>query len=166
MPRWDYASPGIYFITICTYQREWLFDNLKYREAVETAWLAIPQRRHAQDHVALDESIVMPDHFHGILLLTDHPPQYNPLENNKDNLQSGSVGAIIGNLKSIVTTRINVLRRSKGSKVWQRGYYDRVVRQEGELEAIRQYIRDNPDRWNRNAENIEELLEEKMRLVH
>ena len=70
----------------------------------------------------------------------------------------GSVGAIVGNFKALVTRRVNHLPRTPGAKVWQRGYYDRIVRNERELDAIRRYIRDNPDRWDEDGDNLDALI--------
>ena len=79
-------------------------------------------------------------------------------------LRPGSIGAIVGNFKSLVTRRINNLRRTPGGRVWQRGYYDRIVRNERALNAIRQYVRDNPARWAEDRDNLDVLLSN-MRLV-
>ena len=53
---------------------------------------------------------------------------------------------------------MNHLPRTPGAKVWQRGYYDRIVRNERELDAIRRYIRDNPDRWDEDGDNLDALI--------
>ena len=59
----------------------------------------------------------------------------------------GSLGAIVGNFKSVTARRINRIRRTPGMPVWQRNYYEHVVRNESGLNAIRQYIAGNPARW-------------------
>jgi len=74
------------------------------------------------------------------------------------------VGAIVGNFKSLVTRRINRLRRTPGERVWQRGYYDRIVRNPRELDAIRRYIRDNPARWAEDCENLDALTRKMRRM--
>jgi REP element-mobilizing transposase RayT len=66
---------------------------------------------------------------------------------------SGSLGAIVGNFKSVTARRINRIRKSAGTPVWQRNYYERVIRNEREWNAIRQYIRDNPAHWAEDREN-------------
>ena len=88
----------------------------------------------------------------------------SPLRDGADGVQPGSIGAIVGNFKSLTARRINNLRRTPGAKVWQRGYYDRIVRNERELNAIRRYIVDNPRRWAEDRENLERLTA-RMRLV-
>ena len=74
-------------------------------------------------------------------------------------LQDGSLGLIIGQFKSVVTRRHNHAHETSGLKVWQRGYYERIVRNERELNAIRQYILDNPARWAEDRDNLDVLLE-------
>lgn len=65
---------------------------------------------------------------------------------------------LIGQYKSGVTRRINHLRHTPGGRVWQRGYYERIIRNEREWNAIRQYIHDNPARWAEDRENLDRLL--------
>ena len=66
---------------------------------------------------------------------------------------SGSLAAIVGNFKSVTARRINHIRKTPGVSVWQRNYYERIIRNERELHAIRQYIRDNPINWAGDREN-------------
>ncbi len=179
LPGWDYTRPALYFITICTHQRETLFVNDTLRSLVESAWQKIPKHRHAS-HVQLDEWVVMSNHLHSILIITGTEPlvgkmepineQNNPLASTgftstlPHGAKASSVGAIIGNFKSLVTRHINNLRRTPGTRVWQRGYYDHIVRDEAELAAIRRYIIDNPRRWQEDRDNLDPLLA-RMRLV-
>lgn len=163
---WDYRSVGIYFITICTYQRQNLFDNPVWRELVENGWANTVNHPHAQ-HIVLDEWVVMPNHVHGILIIAANiiqPLAEIDVQPGLQNAASGSIGAIVGNFKSLMTRRINNLQHTPGGKVWQRGYYDRIVRNERELNATRQYIQDNPIRWAEDRENLDELVA-KMRYV-
>jgi putative transposase len=102
-------------------------------------------------HLSLDAWVVMPDHVHGILMidqvgltpdpspdLPDTPPAGAPV---------GSLGAIIGAYKSTTTQRINRIRGTAGRQVWQRNYYEHIIRSGAELDAIRRYIHDNPLNW-------------------
>lgn len=66
---------------------------------------------------------------------------------------SGSLGAIVGNFKSVTTRRINRMRKTPGGPVWQRNYYEHIIRDEGELRRIRNYILANPARWAQDQEN-------------
>jgi putative transposase len=172
---YDYTQAGVYFVTIVTYRRELLFDDPVLRRLVETLWLAIP--RHFPV-VALDEYVVMPNHLHGLLwiidghrrgeafakgsMLIDMPAMAAlPIDwvsrANASPLHviPGSLGAIVGNFKSVTTRRINQIRHTPGRAVWQRNFYDRVIRHESELAAVRQYIRDNPANWALDKENTQ-----------
>ena len=178
---WDYTTPGAYFITICTHQRENLFEEVRFRELAEYVWQNIPKHPHAR-HVDLDEWVVMPNHLHGILMVgemdesTDSSDVGRGEATWKDGsfsiessdqvasplrsvgVEAGSVGAIVGNFKSLVARRVNNLRHTLGARVWQRGYYDRIIRNDRELTAIREYIWDNPRRWEEDRENLDGLL--------
>jgi putative transposase len=159
---WDYRTPGFYFVTVCTYQRQHLFEDRALKDVAEVTWRLIPEQRHAS-HVRLDEWIVMPNHLHGLLEL-------GPLK--KDEVQPISIkGApprslpsVVGTFKSMAARRINNLRRTRGQMVWQRGYYERIVRNERELNAIRRYIRANPARWDEDKENLETLVSRMQRI--
>ncbi|RLC57367.1 MAG: hypothetical protein DRI30_04340 [Chloroflexi bacterium] len=84
--------------------------------------------------------MIMPNHVHGIVRL---PAGAAPLPT----VEAGSLGAVVRAFKSASTLRVNRLRETPGARVWQRGYYDRIIRDEAELARVRQYIRDNPARW-------------------
>jgi REP element-mobilizing transposase RayT len=172
---YDYAQPGAYFCTIVTHQRELLFDDPVLRRIVETMWQHIP--RHAP-HVSLDEWCVMPNHVHGILVITERSRRGDAFPVNRSDSRGstfigtlpvdtagsseciaptgtspGSLGAIVGNFKSVAARRINRVRKTPGASVWQRNYYERVIRNERELDAIRQYIVDNPLHWESDPEH-------------
>jgi putative transposase len=180
LSEWDYTAPGYYFVTICTHERQNLFDDSLFRQVAERAWQAIPTQPHAQ-RFTLDEWVVMPNHLHGILIINEIGGRDGEDELSKDlvthksadeadaeqkvllpsdrrRLQPGSIGSVVGNLKSLVARRINRIRGTPGARVWQRGYYDRIVRNQRELDAIRRYIRDNSLRWQEDWENLDVLL--------
>jgi putative transposase len=163
LKEWDYASPGVYFITICTFQRQNLFDHLPFCQLAQERWQHIPAEPHAV-HVTLDEWIVMPNHIHGILVINNTavqhqpPPTPLPIASPLRSAPAGSLGALVGQYKSGVTRRINNLRHTPGGRIWQRGYYERLIRNEREWNATRQYIRDNPARWAEDRENLDRLL--------
>ena len=81
-------------------------------------------------------------------------------------LASGSIGAIVGNYKMLVTKRVKAMLKVSGAdmQVWQRGYWERIIRNERELNATREYIRNNPIRWQEDRDNLDRLLS-KMRYV-
>ena len=139
----DYTTAGAYFVTICAHQRRaifgcWVRDELRPTAAalaVERCWDEVPAHFDAVD---VDAFVVMPNHVHGVLLLRDGAPR---------------LPTIVGSFKSAASREINATRGSPGAYVWQRGYYERVVRTEEELEAVRRYILDNPSAWTSDPEN-------------
>ncbi len=114
-----------------------------------------------------DEFVVMPNHIHGIIWIVDN----NGIVADGDaaaggnggktappnNVVPGSIGAIVRSFKSAVTKRINELRHTPGAAVWQRNYYERIIRDERALNAIRRYIQDNPRRWHMDRENARRI---------
>jgi REP element-mobilizing transposase RayT len=170
LPGWDYRSAAAYFVTICTHQRERLFDDPLWAEIAANAWRAIPNH---VERAVLDEWVLMPNHLHGILVFRDDsvaPLPVGPVDlhwvSREDdeprtpltNAPAGSLGSIIRSYKAAVTRQINRLRQTSCGKVWQRGYFERIVRDGPELERIRAYIRNNPDRWAAEEDDLNRLL--------
>ena len=164
---YDYALAGGYFVTIATWQREGLFGTVVDREMrlnvvgeiVKEQWL---QTEKIRKEIRLDEFAVMPNHFHGIVFIheADYGQQVgatgrSPLQ--KTHPPRGpaqkSLGALIAGFKSSATKRINALRKSPGVPVWQRNYYDHIIRSEEDLNNIREYILDNPRKWTEDEDN-------------
>lgn len=160
----DYSQPGAYFVTVCTQDRACLFGEVTDGEMrlnpagqlVERGWCAIP------DHfplARLDSFVVMPNHVHGIIVLSNvrathaSPPRDPAPPGRPRGPQRHSIGAIVGSFKSAVTKNINASRGTPGAPVWQRNYYEHVVRDEGSLNRIRQYILDNPAQWAMDRDN-------------
>ena len=154
---YDYRSAGAYFVTVCSHNRRCLFGNaangsMVYTPLGEVAvdcwqWLA---RRYP--YVDLDYSVVMPNHVHGIILLGDP----------RDGCRGGSrtaptgrkpLGRLIGAFKTVSAKRINRLRGRPAAGVWQRNFYEHVIRNERELLEIRRYILENPLKWELDREN-------------
>jgi putative transposase len=136
----SYTTPGSYFVTICCLERRGLFEAEPARRIAQECWDDVPNH---YPNVEIDEFVVMPNHVHGILVLTEvaRSRQASPLP------PIASLGTVIGGYKSAVTRRLHDMGLSPDA-VWQRGYYERVIRGEGELLSTRQYIRDNPLRWS------------------
>jgi len=158
----DYGHPGAYFVTVCTRHRECLFGEVvegkvvlsTFGKIVEDEWHRTKQLRQGVD---LDAFIVMPNHFHAIITLTGFPMFANrrgtmhraptPKLEQFGRPTSNSIPTIIRGIKSSVTQRINALRGAPGQPVWQRNYYEHVIRNEIDLEEIREYIQNNPLKW-------------------
>ena len=151
---YDYAQPGAYFVTICTKNRVGLFGDLaggamRLNHCGEIAiecWKQIPAHFPT---VQLDDFIVMPDHVHGILVLTElvateaSPAATSSPSPRPSGLRKSSLGAVVGSFKSAVSKRINRIYGQVGTSIWQRNYYEHVVRNNDELTRIREYIWNN-----------------------
>lgn len=164
LPGYDYAQPGAYFVTICAHGGEPLFGEVidgvmrpnRCGRIAQMCWLDLP--RH-YPHVVLDESIIMPTHVHMIIVLVDDSIQREPVN------EGAQVGArpaasarhglpeVVRAFKTFSAKRINALRRTPGIPVWQRNYYEHIIRDDYALQAIRKYIRDNPLRWHLDRYN-------------
>lgn len=147
---YDYSQPGAYFVTINTAQKQAFFDDPSIRQAAEECWREIP--RHAPT-VHLDQWVVMPDHVHGLLFLHElamdlidrtvvDPTQSSDPLSSEISPRSGSLGVIIRTYKAAVTTACR--RIGRDDFAWQRNYYEHIVRTERSLNAIRNYIANNP----------------------
>ena len=149
---YDYTRPGAYFITICTHRRRCLFGRVAdgamhpnaFGAIVGSCWRALP--RH-YPHVELDGFVVMPNHVHGILLLTDAGVVDRPKARRHD------LSEVVRAFKTFSAQRINELRGAKGNRLWQRGFYEHIIRRGDPLNGIRSYIETNPLRWHLDREN-------------
>ena len=171
---YDYSTAGYYFVTVCVQRKEPLLGEIgdgamllndAGRMFAYVGW-KLSQR---YPNVALDEYVVMPNHFHGILVVGGRgescirPPLVgcSAKGDHKDRpygTTDGSVGRIIQAFKSLSTNRyIHGVKKNNWppfpGKFWQRNYYERIIRTETELNNIRQYIRDNPCKWTDDPEN-------------
>lgn len=108
----------------------------------------------------MDEYVVMPNHFHGIVNIfqngTGDPHTSGtgdrPVAPTANGPRPRSLGALMAGFKSSVTTRINALRGTPGTSVWQRNYYDHIIRSDREYEEIAAYIANNPANWLTDTE--------------
>ena len=148
---YDYSKEGAYFITICTNRRGLYFDNEEIKRIVEKEWL---NTMHIRQNVILDEFVVMPNHLHGIIVIIHNVGAYcnTPLQNQFKS-PSKTIGAIVRGFKSVATKEISKLNKTPGIPVWQRNYYEHIIRNENELTKIRAYIQNNPLKWSLDREN-------------
>jgi putative transposase len=155
LPGYDYASAGAYFITLVAASRECLFGSLdngqwhasELGRAAQEAWMATPQVRPG---LALGAFVVMPNHIHAVVWL---PKQ--ELGNIQGTTHAGrrTLGRVVAGYKSVVTKRYRDLTAKSGAIVWQRSFYEHVIRDDEDLTAIEAYIEDNPRNWAHDAEN-------------
>jgi putative transposase len=174
LPDYDYTFPGAYFITICTYGKQCILSEVKSGEVILTdlgrdidfRWKVLPEWF---KNVSLDAHILMPNHLHGIIILTDelecrgkatanqYPfdpsfsaevalPKTRPTEH--PGARSGSLPAVIQNFKS---TTSRCTKHIRGAiPLWQRNYYEHVIRNDRSLDEIREYIASNPWNWTKD----------------
>jgi REP element-mobilizing transposase RayT len=148
----DYATAGAYFVTLCSFDRACLFGQVvegvvrlsSAGQIVQEEWLASAELR---TEIALGEFLVMPNHLHGIvhILATQNGP---PMLCRGAWPQPRSIGALVAGFKSSCTKRINEQRNHPGSPVWQRNYYEHIIRDAADYERIAEYIAINPLRWD------------------
>ncbi|MBI4776817.1 MAG: transposase [Deltaproteobacteria bacterium] len=155
---YDYSRAGLYFVTICAWNRECLFGHVVNGQmvlddsgrTVMSQWLNTPVLR---PNAALDEFIVMPNRVHGIVVILKRGRgvlQYAPTGPRSP---SQTIGAVLRGFKSATTKQINESRNTPGGRVWQRNYYEHIIRNDDELNRIREYIVDNPAQWETDREN-------------
>jgi putative transposase len=170
LPHFDYSQNGTYFVTICTWRREPLFGDVvggemrlnEWGQIVRDEWLRTESLR---PNVELDAFVAMPNHFHGIIVITERggfvgAQRAAPLRRpgiTPNNVAPGSLGAIIRSFKSAATRRINRLRDNPGVPVWQRNYYERVIRDDAEWNRIREYVTGNPANWADDENHPDEI---------
>ena len=158
---YDYTQAGLYFVTICAQDRACLFGEVvdgevrlsAAGEVVAEEWARTAEIRPS---VLLDAFVIMPNHLHGIVALVDVdadgamlPPRPGAAEDwgSPRGPAAGSLSAIVGQFKAVTTKRVNALRETPGAVVWQRGFHDHIIRHERALAQIRDYMADNPGRW-------------------
>jgi putative transposase len=157
LPGFNYAEPGWYFITICTFAKQSLFGDVRYGTmrlndlgaTVSSSWLRIPQLR---PYIRISEFVVMPNHFHALICILGETDIQVWSERRIRITQSTtirpfSLSSVVGGFKSEVS------RRSGHRSIWQRNYHDRVIRNSDELRAAANYIRENPIKWGCDSLN-------------
>ena len=156
LPGYDYRLPGSYFITICTYKMKPIFGRMKngvvmlnYCGTIALSEWFNSRKIRKEVELREDEIIIMPNHLHVIIHILDVGATGPVARPKISGPASRSIGAIIGQFKSQTTKRINIKLGTPGLIIWQRGFYDRVIRNADELNEIRLYIQSNPDMWRR-----------------
>ena len=178
LPKYDYARPGMYYVTICIHdRRDRLFGDVvdgkmvlnDAGEYTQKCWTDISIH---YPKIKLDEFVVMPNHVHGIIVIRDFVgaglsrPSFPPAKAGSSRPKSDvasiktgrddrapTLGNMVAFFKYQSTKRINAKRQSGIQKIWQRNYYEQIIRNEKLLLQIRQYIRNNPLNWDSDDEN-------------
>lgn len=172
---YDYSQSGLYFITICCYQRECLFGNIinsqiilnNFGQLIKEEWLKSAEIR---KEIEFDDFVIMPNHFHGIVIINQEinsdfmkndvdfqdnnvgangrsPLQQIQSSRPKISMKPKSISSLIAGFKSATTKKINIIRNTPQNPVWQRNYYDHIIRNDESLAKIREYVQNNPLSW-------------------
>jgi len=157
LKEYDYSLEGSYFVTICTKDHEDVLGQIvdseirlnQYGEIVQSCWNELPSH---YSNILLDEFVIMPNHVHGIIIIINDVVGAG-LRPAPTRDKRYPLSEIIRAFKSFSARRINEIRNTLGLSVWQRNYYDHIIRNERSLYKIREYIRTNPEQWTWDKEN-------------
>jgi REP element-mobilizing transposase RayT len=160
LPEYDYTRPGGYFVTIAAYGRECLFGEVVGGEVVlndmgriaEECWRAIPEHF---PNAELGVYVVMPNHLHGIIILHEHGrgTKFRAPTATSEQFQKpveGSIPTIVRTYKAAVTRHVG--RELDGGVVWQKNYYEHIIRNDEDANRIHRYIEANPAMWAEDKE--------------
>ncbi len=151
LQRYDYSHPGYYFVTVCAFEKQRLFGRYEngrvvlneWGDIVHDEWTHIPK---TWPHIQLDEYIILQDHIHGIIVINSAAAAVGASQRDapkRDSyLKPQSIGAMLAQFKSRVVKRIRQITPYR-HYIWQRGYHDRIIRNDAELIVKREYIRNN-----------------------
>ena len=160
---YDYSSQGAYFITVCTKNRECLFGEISdglmnlndFGEIVLNCWHDLPNH---YANIILDVFVIMPNHVHGLIIIVEtgfkpvctKPVSTMELANTTVTASKPNHGLseFVRAFKTFSSKRINAIRQTTGRQVWQLRFYDHIIRDEPELNKIREYIINNPLNWD------------------
>jgi putative transposase len=171
---YDYSQSVAYFVTMCAYKKQCLFGDIingkvelsEIGVIVEQYWKEISV--HFQN-VSLDYFVIMPNHIHGIINIVGAKHSHlastnktsvfpaNALPLRLHGTDPDSLGAIIQNFKSITTRKINKMLKHQGMSIWQKNYYEHIIRNDDNLNEICEYIINNPLKWDLDKENPDNM---------
>ncbi|MDT8381936.1 MAG: transposase [Brevefilum sp.] len=155
---YDYASPGYYFVSIVSYERKNIFGEIidgemnlnQAGKTVEQTWQDIPKHF---PNTSCEIFVVMPNHIHGIInIIDDEIVRAQSIRGN--GVKPKSIGSIIGSFKSAVTKQLHQTKTINQERIWQRNYYEHIIRDEDDYQQITDYIAANPINWGHDLKNL------------
>ena len=157
LSRYDYSQSGAYFVTICIKNSENSLGNIEdnvmvinqFGQVVKDIWHSLDTR---YKEVILDEFVIMPNHIHGIIFIDNPVEIIHELSLPKERRKM-LLPKVVGYFKMNSAKLINQLQATQGQSVWQKNYYEHIIRDEVSLTKIREYIVNNPLKWHQDIEN-------------
>ncbi len=181
LPDYDYTQPGAYFVTICTHERKPLLGSISdgnmllnsNGEIVKSCWTDIKEHFTSTE---LSAYVIMPNHLHGIIIINEsvaarHAVPDDFAKSSQITISTTesfgkpvvcSLPTIIRSVKSAVTKQVNASRGNRQLPLWQKGYYEHVIRSEEEFVQIGEYILGNPMKWEIDRENPDTVKKAKL----
>ncbi len=187
LQNYDYGANWWYFITICTKDREHYCGEILGGKMILNDFWKIVFDEIKNIWILLDEFVIMPNHIHLIIIINDDNNSCFKDDSCKDNSRRDNscfkddsckdnswivstkrenmiyrrrmlIPKIIWKLKMLTSKEINIVKKSIWNKLWQANYYDRIIRNEDELQRVRKYILENPIKWEFDKNNSENLF--------
>ena len=154
---WDYSSNGAYYVTICTKNRECVLSKIidariqlsSIGKIVKKYWMEIAKYF---ETTILDEFVILPDHIHGIIIINNERCR-DGVTPSLHYRQRPTLGQIVGYFKYQSTKSINEFHNMIGVPFWQPRFYESIIRNEKQLNMIREYITNNPINWKLDKNN-------------
>jgi putative transposase len=171
LPEYDYAGNRTYFTTICTHTRAVLFGNVRNGGMAlnELGWIV------GENEIELGPFVVTPNHLHGIVVIVPNNPvgehgsapgsEGRPVDATRTTSrqedpslarlrrQPRSLGSFVAGFKQATSKHFNNFQGTTGVPLWQRNFYERIVRNDDELSRMSKYIENNPTQWSTDREN-------------
>ncbi|MFH0790600.1 MAG: transposase [Candidatus Omnitrophota bacterium] len=181
LKNYDYSLNGYYFVTVCSYNRESVFgeminneksvgangcwpDNNAIQIKLNKFGLIVDEElkntENIRHEIKLDRYMIMHNHLHCIIIINRADGKFNraasrpPLQISNIVNRKQTLSSFVSGFKSVVTKRINILRDTPRKPVWQRSFYDHIIRNDRSLNAIREYITTNPENWENDIDNL------------
>lgn len=165
---YDYSQEGMYFVTICTYERACVLGEITdgamllsdLGEIAKQCWNEIPGHF---ENVELDEYVIVPNHVHGVIILRGNSGRDEVTSSlrNESGIESQqsiikripTLGQVVAFFKYRSTKLINMKGNSPGARFWQRNYYEHIIRDGNDLDRVRKYLSNNVGKWFEDKEN-------------
>lgn len=173
LANYDYSKAGFYFVTLCTYQKQYLFGEIindemqlnQIGKVVKQEWLRSATIR---KEVELDEWIVMPNHLHGIIIINniyeEKMYEYQSAHSNQGaslaplHRKPKSLSSFMAGFKSAVTKKVRLMCEISDFVVWQRSFYESIIKDDIHLDNARLYIQNNPFNWHQDPEKLSDNI--------